>query len=604
MAYSFPRGRLRPRQARIPERAPRALSAGLLSLSLLTTLLLSFLMPGPARATPAPDPPSNTGFTLPLEGPIIVPYRAARGHYGEGGHAGVDIGAAPGSAARACGDGIVGFSGRTPLGICVSVMHGSGLKTTYVGLASAAVAAGHPVRRGSVLGTTDGTRDRSSSLPHLHLGASFSGVAFDPMLLFAEAWDPSACLFLGPSDSGAPPHYSGGDPGGGGFWSGLYSIATGTCNLVKRGVGVMARAAASPVLLACRLVAGGARALATALPWCGEQAMAALSACGRLLQPVGRAIAAVASEVFSNRIVQAALACIAACVIVTALVVSVAVALGVSVAATVAAVAAGAAGCIGYAIYYCAVSGDSFSLLRCFEGCLMLGGTAAGVTVLGAYLGGFISSGLGRVGLVGAGKSFLINGTVDACMHSLLSRIFTGRASLSGALFAFALGGLIGAAGHLFIAGYRGALFSREVAGGLAFALSREGGGWMARSAAGRQLAKRAGRFFIERIAFMTASGSAATLTSSLLHMLAGEPLSLAEGCITFTAGFIVGGFSLAYEGGGLTAVLTRLSGGRLVVRSEFFRVVVTDLAGRGLQPALSRLRWYLRRLSRRGVMP
>jgi len=591
-----------------PARRP---GVGLLSIPLLIALLITPLAGWAPAAAAAPGHPSSRQpagfFQWPLSGPVINGFRDTAGHYGQGGHAGIDIGASAGSTVSCAAEGTVSFCGSTPVGLCVSVEHAGNLKTTYIALASTSVRRGERLARGQPLGWSDGSRDRSSSAPHLHFGAWLNGQAFDPMLLLSGNWDPSKCLFLGPSGQGPADvaYYVSQSLGrGGGLLSSLGRALGAVLSFGKRCAGAALSVIAAPSKLAGRLL------------------RPALTLAGRFLAPVGRAAAVLSRGaaqvlntawdkvyaalhwVFSNKYVQALLAAVCAFILVCAVVLAIALALGISLATALAAMVAAAIGCVGFAIYYAVSSGDNFSFGRCFSGCLMVGGAAAATTLLGSYLAGFISSGLARVGLAGALKSFLINGVIDSGINACFSRLLTGRVSLLSLMTGFLLGGTIGALGRLFGAGFAAARESAMAAGAAAVETLRWGssaitlymrdGAILLAGLAGRAasfLAERATPFLAEKCAFVLASGSVAILADFLTRVMTGKPFTLSEGLVAFASGTIMAGISLSFHGGGLPALVARLSGGRLLIRGEALQALLGKLTGRGVRSGLNWLR-------------
>ncbi len=588
-----------------PARRPKV---GLLSIPLFLAFLLTPLAGWAPAATAAPGHPSSEQaglLTWPLGGTVINGFRSSEGHYGQGGHAGIDIYAGVGSSVSCAADGRVTFAGSTPLGLCVTVEHAAGLKTTYVALAVVSVRKGQTLARGQILGTSDGTRDRSSAAPHLHFGAALNGKAIDPMLLLEGNWDPAESLFLGPTGQGGDDaaYFISHVPTSGGFLSSLGHALGAVLDFGKRCAGAVLSALAAPFKAA------------------GSILRPLVSAAGRLLAPVGRAavalgrgVAQVAHSawdkiyaalhwVFSNKYVQALVAAVLACTLICAAVLGIALALGVSLTTALVAMVAAAVGCIAFALYYAATSGDSFSFGRCFSGCLMVGGAAAATTLFGSYLAGFISSGMARVGIAGALKSFIINGVIDSTINACLSRLLTGRVSMFALVTGFLLGGTIGALGRLCGAGFAAAREGALAAGAAAAETLRCGSAavtiyvtdgaslligfarWTASAGA------RTVSWLAEKCALVVTSGSVAVLGDCLMRAVTGKPFSLTEGLLAFASGTIMAGISLSFGGGGLPALIARLTGGRLLIRGEVFQALVGKLAGRGVRQSLQWLR-------------
>ena len=94
-------------------------------------------------------------------------------------HAGLDIAGPKGAPVRAANRGIVALVGNFFYGgISIFVHHGDGIMTVYHHLSRALVAAGDTVERGQIIGRVGATGRVTG--PHLHWGAQYGSVAFDP----------------------------------------------------------------------------------------------------------------------------------------------------------------------------------------------------------------------------------------------------------------------------------------------------------------------------------------------------------------------------------------------------------------------------------------
>ncbi len=591
-----------------PARRP---GVGLLSIPLLLTFLITPLAGWAPAAAAAPGHPSSrtTGALLawPLQGAVLNGFRSASGHYGQGGHAGIDIAAGTGSSVGCAAAGTVSFCGRTPLGLCVSVEHAGNLKTTYIALAATSVHRGQSVARGQPLGLSDGAADRSSSAPHLHFGAALKGQPIDPMSLLSGEWDPAECLYLGPNGEGGSDAalYVSRELGKGGSFFGSLGRAFGAVfGFGKRCAGTVLSAIAAPFKVA------------------GKALGPLVRLAGRLLAPVGRAVAtlgrgvshvahaawdkvyAALHWVFSNKYVQALLAALCAAVLICAAVLAIALAVGISLTTALVAMVAAVVGCIGFALYYAATCGDSFSFGRCFAGCMTVGGFAAATVLVGSYWAGFVSSGLARIGLAGALKSFIINGVLDAGLNAVFSRLLTGRVSILSLVTGFFLGGFLGTLGRLFGAGFAAAREAALATGAAAAETLRCGSTvitlylrdtvpWLA-GIAGRVssfLTSRAAVQLAEKCAYVLVSGYIGFLADVFVRAVTGKPFSLGESLLAFAAGSITAGISLSFGGGGLPALIAKLSAGRILIRGEALRALLGKLTGRGIRAGLNWLR-------------
>ena len=100
-------------------------------------------------------------------------------------HAGIDIGALPGTPVHAPARGTVEFAGSHPeYGLTVVIDHGQDIRTVYGHLSQIARRQGQKVERGALVGRI-GTTGRSSG-PHLHYEILVRGHAVNPR---AYLWD-------------------------------------------------------------------------------------------------------------------------------------------------------------------------------------------------------------------------------------------------------------------------------------------------------------------------------------------------------------------------------------------------------------------------------
>ena len=130
--------------------------------------------PGPARggrlAHPVPGAPITSGFGYRIH-PIYGTSRL---------HAGVDFGAATGTAIRAAESGTVVSAGtQSGYGNATVIDHGNGLATLYAHQSSIGVSSGQTVTRGQVIGRVGCTG--ACTGPHLHFEVRRNGTPVDPM---------------------------------------------------------------------------------------------------------------------------------------------------------------------------------------------------------------------------------------------------------------------------------------------------------------------------------------------------------------------------------------------------------------------------------------
>lgn len=130
--------------------------------------LAVLLVPAPAHAR---------GWTWPVQGEVITPYRNGHDPYAAGQHRGIDIAAPVGERVVAAAAGTVTFAGGAgSSGLTVAVhTRAGGLDTSYLHLSRVAVAAGERVEAGDPIGSVGTSGRRSAERPHLHFGVREAG---------------------------------------------------------------------------------------------------------------------------------------------------------------------------------------------------------------------------------------------------------------------------------------------------------------------------------------------------------------------------------------------------------------------------------------------
>lgn len=561
----------------------RASALPSLLIPLLTLLVISFHPLSPPAIAAGGVAPT---FAWPGKGEVARFFTPATGRYGAGGHAGIDIAMPRGSEVFASSGGTVSFAGNTPVGICVSVLHQGGFKTTYVSLATAAVRRGQEVRAGQVLGKSDGSKDHSSSSPHLHFGMYLDGTAIDPLpLLQGRLLDPSQSLFLGPwEDQKSIDAYVSRLSGGGFFeWLGRGFSAAGramgkACMSVLETAGKALGAAWRWTCRAARAVGGAAAGFYRSCiePW---------------FSPLCKGVAEAVRAVISNRYVQAVLAGLAAAAVVCLAVASVALLFGLSLVTAVVAAVVGSLAAMGYAVYYAFSAGDAFSFRGCFLASLSVGAVAAGTCLLLSYLAPLIGSGWSGLGWLGFGKAFLVHGVADSLVYSAFSLATVGKVSPWGVLASFLLGGATGGIGKLVTAG----LLSRGTLQALAAGWLSSGGTLLAGQGAGLSaLAWSAVTRFANKAAYVLFCGCSAFLGDVVVRGMCGGRPSIAESLLCFGGGCLAGLVHLAGAGDGVAGIVSRLSRGRLEITSDLLKALAGKSFSKGFKEGCS---WLLRRL-------
>jgi hypothetical protein len=145
-------------------------------LSLVVAALAITVVSDPAIAAEPAVPPVR--YQPPVDGVVIDPFRPPPHPYGPG-NRGLEYATAALEPVRAAADGTVVFAGDVGGARHVTVLHADGLRTSYSFLAAVTVTVGARVRRGDVLGISQGV---------VHVGVRDpGGVYLDPATLFGSA---------------------------------------------------------------------------------------------------------------------------------------------------------------------------------------------------------------------------------------------------------------------------------------------------------------------------------------------------------------------------------------------------------------------------------
>ncbi len=123
----------------------------------------------------------TTGFTRPRTTRITSPFGAGREVNGvwRSTHSGMDIAGRKGDPVRVSNRGVVALTGNFFYGgTSIYIQHGLGLMTVYHHLSRVLVTVGDTVARGQVIGLVGATGRVTG--PHLHWGAQYGSISFDP----------------------------------------------------------------------------------------------------------------------------------------------------------------------------------------------------------------------------------------------------------------------------------------------------------------------------------------------------------------------------------------------------------------------------------------
>jgi peptidase M23-like protein len=143
----------------------------------------------------APSAHALAGWTWPLRGEVITPYRNGSDPYAAGQHRGIDIAGRVGAPVVAAAPGSVRFAGTVgSSGLTVTVRTPDGrFDTSYLHLSTIAVAEGQRLRAGERLGAVGTSGRRSAAQPHLHFSVRDAGsrhAYHDPLRFLPPATGP------------------------------------------------------------------------------------------------------------------------------------------------------------------------------------------------------------------------------------------------------------------------------------------------------------------------------------------------------------------------------------------------------------------------------
>ena len=137
------------------------------------------LPPAVVRDGQRPVPAGRWGWPLRPPSAVVRPFVRPASRYGVG-HRGVDLAGVAGREVLAVEDGTVTHVGTIAGRGTVSVLHPSGMRSTYEPVVSI-VAKGSVVTRGTVLGRLQDTGSHCDPVSCLHLGAVRGDAYLDPM---------------------------------------------------------------------------------------------------------------------------------------------------------------------------------------------------------------------------------------------------------------------------------------------------------------------------------------------------------------------------------------------------------------------------------------
>ena len=149
-------------------------------LSIFTILFLLTLINQPSFIYPDYKSP----FVMPLEGETITGFRQSYPVPDEQKflkHTGIDIEGNFGQKVIAAGNGIVSYTGFSPIGgRTLVIKHNDKIRTTCLNLMQIYVTTGKYVRQGEVIASIGASDDPSNSAYHLHFGVIYDNKYIDP----------------------------------------------------------------------------------------------------------------------------------------------------------------------------------------------------------------------------------------------------------------------------------------------------------------------------------------------------------------------------------------------------------------------------------------
>ncbi len=156
-------------------------------LVLFICIFLLLLLSSPASISPYPDKGSclRKPFIFPLYGDVALGFRE---EYFNGDrqavyrHTGIDIIGGPGDRISASGNGIVVYTGFSPIGgRTIVIRHNRNIRTTYLNLQNVYVSQGDRVKQGDIIASIGAFDDPSCTDSHLHFAIIYMNKYLDPL---------------------------------------------------------------------------------------------------------------------------------------------------------------------------------------------------------------------------------------------------------------------------------------------------------------------------------------------------------------------------------------------------------------------------------------
>lgn len=154
---------------------------------LFTGIFLLLLLSNPAFISPYPGKDSSLRkpFIFPLYGDVALGFREEyfdSDKQAEYKHTGIDIIGSPGDRVSASGNGIVSYTGFSPIGgRTIVIRHNQNIRTTYLNLQNIYVSRGDMVKQGDIIASIGALDDPSCADHHLHFGIIYLNKYLDPL---------------------------------------------------------------------------------------------------------------------------------------------------------------------------------------------------------------------------------------------------------------------------------------------------------------------------------------------------------------------------------------------------------------------------------------
>ncbi|MEE8325000.1 MAG: M23 family metallopeptidase [Candidatus Humimicrobiaceae bacterium] len=156
-------------------------------LVLLITIFLLSLLSNPAIISSSPGKEHNLRkpFISPLYGDVALGFREEYFNdekQADYKHTGIDIIGDPGDSISASGNGIIAYTGFSPIGgRTIVIRHNQDIRTTYLNLQNIYVSQGDMVKQGDNIATIGAYDDPSFIDSHLHFAIIYLNKYLDPL---------------------------------------------------------------------------------------------------------------------------------------------------------------------------------------------------------------------------------------------------------------------------------------------------------------------------------------------------------------------------------------------------------------------------------------